>query len=79
MAARKKYKPRGKLGTGSRFKALKKSLASRRGRTRTGRSRKVKNPGALAAWIGARKLGRKRLTKLAARGRSRAARKRKRA
>jgi len=69
MARRKKYKPRGKLGSGSRFKRLTKELASRRGKTRTGKSRKVRNPQALAAWIGRKKYGKKKMAKLAAAGR----------
>lgn len=60
-----KKKP--KLGTGARFKALTQKL-SRKG---------VKNPKALAAWIGRRKLGAKRFTKLSVQGRKRAARRRK--
>ncbi len=56
-----------KIGTGKRFASLKAKL-SRKG---------VKNPGALAAAIGRKKLGKARFQKLAAKGRSRAARKRK--
>jgi len=52
-----------KLGSGKRFTALKRKLA-RRG---------VKNPGALAAWIGRRKYGKRRFQKLAAAGRKRRA------
>ena len=52
-----------KLGTGSRFRSLTKKLASRKGK------RKVKNPRALAAWIGRRKYGKKRFQSMAARGR----------
>lgn len=44
-----------KLGSGSRFKALKSKLSHRKG---------VTNPGALAAWIGRRKYGAKRFSKL---------------
>jgi len=55
-------KPR--LGSGKRFAALKRKLA-RRG---------VKNPGALAAWIGRRKYGKRRFQKLAASGKKRRAR-----
>lgn len=51
-----------KLGTGQRFAALKKKLSARKG---------VTNPGALAAWIGRRKLGASRFNKLAAAGRKR--------
>lgn len=57
-----------KLGSGKRFKQLKAKLA-RRG---------AKNPGALAAFIGRKTLGKKRFQKLAAAGRRRAARRRKR-
>jgi hypothetical protein len=62
-------KPR--LGSGGRFRALKRKLASKRGRTRTGKSRKIKNPGALAAFIGRKKYGKARFQKMAARGRKR--------
>jgi len=47
------------LGTGQRFAQLKAQLA-RRG---------AKNPGALAAWIGRKKYGKKRFQQLAAKGR----------
>jgi hypothetical protein len=47
-----------KLGSGARFKALKGKLA-RKGAT---------NPGALAAWIGRKKYGKKRFQKLAVKG-----------
>lgn len=50
---------RAKLGSGSRFKALKSKLAHRKG---------VHNAGALAAWIGRRKFGKARFQKLAAKG-----------
>lgn len=62
--ARKKAK----LGSGKRFKALKSKL-SRKG---------VKNPGAVAAAIGRKKYGKKKFQGLAAKGRKRAAAKRKR-
>lgn len=55
----KKRKP--KLGSGKRFASLKRSL-SRKG---------VKSPGGLAASIGRKKFGAKRMAKLAARGRRR--------
>lgn len=48
-----------KLGTGKRFAALKKKLAKKGAKT----------PGALAAWIGRRKWGKKRFAKLSAKGR----------
>lgn len=60
MAARKP-----KLGTGKRFKALKKKL------TRKG----VRSPGGLAAHIGRKKFGKKRFAALGATGRRRKARK----
>lgn len=50
-----------KLGTGKRFAALKKKL-SRKG---------IRNPGALAAFIGRKKYGRKAFAKMSARGRRR--------
>jgi len=53
-----RYKPKGKLGAGSRFKQLKGNLAKRG----------AKSPGALAAWIGRRKYGKKRFQKMAAAG-----------
>jgi hypothetical protein len=49
-----------KLGSGARFSALTKSLAS---------DPKVKDPKALAAAIGRKKLGKKRFGKLSAGGR----------
>lgn len=48
-----------KLGSGARFKALKKKLASKG----------AKSPGALAAYIGRKKYGKSRFQKLAAKGR----------
>lgn len=57
-----------KLGSGKRFAALTASL----------RARGVKNPRALAAAIGRKKLGKKRFQALAAAGRKRAARRRRR-
>jgi hypothetical protein len=48
-----------KLGSGARFSALTKSLAS---------DPKVKDPKALAASIGRKKLGKKRFQSLAAKG-----------
>jgi len=55
-----------KLGTGVRFRRLVNKL----------RRRGVKNPKALAAWIGRKKYGKKRFAKLSAKGRKRKARKR---
>jgi len=54
-----------KLGGGGRFAKLKAKLKG-----------KVKNPGAVAAKIGMKKYGKKRMAKMAAAGRKRAARKR---
>lgn len=56
-----------KLGSGKRFAALKAKLARRPG---------IKNPGALAAAIGRKKLGSAKMAKLSAIGRHRAAMKR---
>ena len=61
MKAPKKRKP--KLGTGKRFKALTTKL-SKKG---------AKNPKALAAWIGRKKYGKKKMTKMATKGRKRRA------
>lgn len=57
-----KYQVRGKLGTGTRFSHLKRTLSHRKG---------VTNPGALAAYIGRKKYGAKKMAKLAVRGRKR--------
>lgn len=65
MARRKRYKPRGKVGTGARFRRLKRTLARRRGK------RRVRRPGALAAYIGRKKYGKRRFQRMAARGRRR--------
>jgi hypothetical protein len=61
MKAPKKRKP--KLGTGKRFKALTSKL-SKKG---------AKNPKALAAWIGRKKYGKKKMAKMSAKGRKRRA------
>ena len=71
-----------KLGSGSRFAALTKSLATRKvGKTVRGRkmaaalpgkTKKVTNPAALAAYIGRKKYGAKRFAKLSAAGRKKA-------
>lgn len=53
--------PKARLGTGARFKKLTRQL-SRKG---------VKNPKALAAWIGRKNLGKAKFQKLAAAGRRR--------
>lgn len=47
-----------KLGSGARFKALKGKLAKKG----------AKSPGALAAWIGRKKYGKKRFQKLSVKG-----------
>jgi len=47
-----------KLGTGKRFSNLKKSLGKKG----------AKGPGALAAWIGRKKFGKKKFAKLSAGG-----------
>lgn len=52
--------PKTKLGTGARFKQLTKKLASQSG---------VYDPKGLAAWIGRKKYGKKRMQKWAAKGR----------
>lgn len=65
--ARKRAARKPKLGSGARFKKLKGQL-SRKG---------VRNPGALAASIGRKKYGAKKMSKLSATGRKRAARRRK--
>jgi hypothetical protein len=51
---------RPKLGSGGRFKALKKELAGKKG---------VSDPGALAASIGMKKYGKGQMAKMAAAGR----------
>ncbi|MEW6016489.1 MAG: hypothetical protein AB1760_00280 [Pseudomonadota bacterium] len=56
------------LGSGGRFEALSEKLAARGAR----------NPNALAAWIGRKRYGSKRMAELSAIGRRRAALKRKR-
>jgi hypothetical protein len=52
-----------KLGSGARFAKLQRILAARKGKS------KVSDPGALAAYIGRKSLGKARFQKLAARGR----------
>lgn len=58
--ARARYKPKGKVGTGARFRQLEGELGKRKG---------IKDEGALAAWIGRKKYGKVRFQKMAARGR----------
>jgi hypothetical protein len=62
VATRRRRKA--KVGSGTRFKSLSKSL-KRKG---------VRNPNALAASIGRKKYGRKRMAKMSAAGRKRKAR-----
>lgn len=50
------------LGSGARYKALKKKLAGQAG---------VRDPGGLAAYIGRRKYGKSRMQSMAAKGRRR--------
>lgn len=57
-----------KLGSGKRFSAMTKAL----------KKKGAKNPNALAAWIGRKKLGSEKMTKLSVVGRKRATAKRKR-
>lgn len=54
-----------RLGSGKRFAALKKKIASRGN---------VSDPGAVAAAIGRKKYGRKKMARMAAKGRRRHAR-----
>lgn len=51
-----------KLGGGGRFKALESKFAARKGKS------KVTDPGALAAFIGRKKFGKKKFQALAAKG-----------
>lgn len=51
--------PKAKLGSGARFKALKKKLSAKG----------ASNPGALAAYIGRKKYGTKKFSQLSAKGR----------
>lgn len=59
--AKKTTKPAGKLGTGARFKTLKKKLAKKG----------AKSPAALAAWIGRKRYGNKKMAQMSAAGRKR--------
>lgn len=65
-AVLKKYKKLPKLGSGTRFANLKKTLAAKKGKN------KVRNPGALAAAIGRKKFGASKFAQLAVKGRKRA-------
>jgi hypothetical protein len=60
MPSKRRRKP--KLGTGRRFRNLERELARRKG---------VRNPAALAAYIGRKKHGKKRMAQLAVKGRRR--------
>jgi hypothetical protein len=66
--AYKRLKEKSPLGEGGRFAALKSELAAKKGTTKKGKSRKVTNPGALAAYIGRKKYGNKRFQEMAAAG-----------
>ena len=57
---RSKSKRKSKLGTGKRFGSLVQSLKARKGKS------KIKNPEALAAWIGRKKYGAKKMARLSA-------------
>ena len=59
----KRAKGKARPGAGGRFKALSSALAKRPG---------VRTPGALSAWIGRKKYGKKQMTKWAVAGRKRA-------
>ncbi len=67
MARRRKAR-KAKLGSGKRFKSLSRKLAKRGAR----------NPKALAAYIGRKKYGKKKMAKMSAAGRKRKSRSRKR-
>lgn len=64
MAAKRRSRPKGRLGSGKRFKALSNEL----------RRRGARNPDALAAAIGRKKHGSKKMARMAATGRKRKAR-----
>jgi len=65
--------PKAPLGSGKRFKSLVQQLKRRTAEAkRKGRGYKVRDPKALAAWIGRKKYGKKKFQQLAARGRWRA-------
>ena len=68
-----------KLGTGERFATLTEKLATRKvgvtprgkkmAKALPGRTGKVKNAPALAAWLGVKKYGQKKMTQMAVAGR----------
>lgn len=65
--------PKAPLGDGKRFRSLVRQLKRRTAEAkRKGRAYRVRDPKALAAWIGRRKYGSKKFQQLAARGRWRA-------
>jgi hypothetical protein len=64
-----KRRRKAKLGSGKRFKSLSRKLSKRKG---------VRNPKALAAAIGRKKYGKKKMAKMSAAGRRRKSRARKR-
>lgn len=59
--AKKKAKRKPRLGSGERFRILTAKL----------KKKGARSPKALAAWIGARKYGRKKMTRMAVAGRKR--------
>jgi len=61
MKPGKKKKKKPKLGTGKRFKNLSSTL----------KKKGAKNPKALAAWIGRKKFGKKKMSAMAAKGKKR--------
>ena len=75
MMSGNKMTKKAKLGTGARFKTLMSQLKRKKvGKTARGRkmakalpgkTKKIKNPAALAAWIGRKKFGKKKFQKLA--------------
>lgn len=77
--AKGRYVPKGRVGAGTRFKQLTEALRKRkigataRGRKMAkalpGKTQKVREPGALAAWIGRKKYGKAQFQKMAAAGR----------
>ena len=62
-APKKKRKSKSKLGSGARFKKLTSKL----------KKRGAKDPKALAAWIGRKKYGKKKMASMAKKGRKRRA------
>lgn len=66
------HEKKAKLGSGTRFANLVKQLKAKGKKKHEDlREYKVKDPKALAAWIGAKKYGRKRMSKMAAAGKRR--------